>query len=371
MTAPRNVMHVLGGAGVGGTETQLLLVLAALDPARYRSELILIRGGPLEGSFRALVPTTVIEKRGKVDPLFLLRLTRAIARANPDIVHTWGSTPNLWGSIAARLSRAPHLIVTDRALEEWKGRVLRAGDRLVGSWADRVVGNSAAVVAASIERGAPPDRTAVVNNGVRLPAVYDGSRREPGLVVLVGRFDPRKGHDVLVEALPALLDRHPATRVVIAGPAVRAEEIALRDRVQRRIAELRVGDSVTLLDRVDGPGELLDRASVAVAPSRSEGMPNFVLEAMAHGTPLVATVVGGVPDVVTDGVTGWLVPSEDSPALAAALAEALGDPDEAAIRAAAARKHVEDHFSPAAAAEAWMKLYDEVAGDSEVHRRPS
>ena len=310
---------MLGGAGVGGTETQLLLVLAALDPARYRSELVLIRGGPLEDAFRARVDTTLIEKRGKVDPLFLAQLTRAIARSKPDIVHTWGSTPNLWGAIATRLVRTPRLIITDGSLEEWKGRVLRAGDRLIGSWADRVVGNSAAVVAASIERGAPPERTVLINNGVRMPAAYTGSRREPGLVVLVARFDPRKGHDVLVEALPALLERHPATRVIIAGPAVRAEEIELRERVLRRIAELRLGGSVAVVGGVDGSGDLLERASVAVAPSRSEGMPNFVLEAMAYGTPLVATAVGGVPDVVTDGVTGWLVPADDPAALSRCL----------------------------------------------------
>jgi glycosyltransferase involved in cell wall biosynthesis len=91
-------------------------------------------------------------------------------------------------------------------------------------------------------------------------------------------------------------------------------------------------------------------------------MPNFVLEAMAHGTPVVATAVGGVPDVVTDGVTGWLVPAEDSRALADALAHALGDPDEAAGRARAARKRVEEEFSPEATANNWMRLYDDVIG---------
>jgi glycosyltransferase involved in cell wall biosynthesis len=369
---PRKVLYILTGAGVGGLERQLLMVIDGLDPGRYVAEVLLVRGGALEHEYTRRAPTTIVDKRGKVDPLFLARLVRAIRTSRADVVHTWGSTANLWGGVAARLAGAEHLVVSDGALEEWKGRVLRAGDRLVGRWADRVVGNSAAVAAASIERGAPAQRTRVVDNAVLLPPEPDDSRREQGLVVLLGRFDERKGHEVLVDALPAVVARVPAVRVVLAGPAVRAEEVAVRARVVARLAQLGLTDRVELPGAVDGPAELLGRAAVCVVPSTSEGMPNVLLEAIAHGAAVVATSVGGIPEVVTDGATGWLVPPNRPAELAEALSAALTDPAGAARRAAAAREMVERRFHPDVVMAAWMALYDDVvAAPALGGRRPA
>lgn len=353
------VAHVIGGAQVGGTERQLLLLLEHLDSERIASTVTLIRGGPLESRFRAAAPTTVLPKRGRIDPVFAWRLGRHLRAIRPDVVHTWGSTANLWGAVATALVPRVPLIVADRALEEWKGGILRAADRGVYRRATVVAANSSAVRAASIARGAPADRTAVVPNGVVTPGGAEVTR-QPGLVLSPGRLDPRKAQDVLIAAVPEIAESCPDVYVVLAGPAVHPQELDYADLLRAQIERLGLADRVELRGAVDDLGPLYRTASVVAVPSRSEGSPNAVLEALAYGTPVVASVAGGIPEVVTDGETGWLVEPDDHRALAAAIVDALGDTAEAARRAAAGRDLVRTRFSAQSVARQWTDWYEAV-----------
>lgn len=178
------------------------------------------------------------------------------------------------------------------------------------------------------------------------PAPEAGQRLpEPGYLLFVGRLRIRKGVEVLLEALRGL----PGARLLIAGDGEH------REALERKAAELGLGPAAVFLGRC-GPARvrgLLAGAAALVVPSTYEGMPLVVLEAMEAGLPVVASRVSGIPEVVVDGETGWLVPPEDPRRLADALGEVLAAPAEARMRGEAGRRRVDECFRPAAAAARW------------------
>jgi glycosyltransferase involved in cell wall biosynthesis len=354
------VVHVMGGAGLGGMERQLLALLPHLARDTEPS-LVLLRGGELAERFAEVAPTRVIDKFGKLDPICLGRLVVALRAARPDVVHTWGSTANLWGPLAAWLAAAGRVVVSDVSIDAWKGRLLRTADRWVYARADLVTGKSAAVVAASAGRGARLERTAVVPNVVAVPRRPAGPPdRTPGLVLFLGRLHPDKGPDLLVEAVAAIAETLPELQVVIAGPARQPVERRLAGQVIAMVNAAGLADRVRLVGPVDDPASLLRRAAVLALPSRTEGSPNAVLEAMAHGTPVVATAVGGVPDLLDGGRLGRLVAPGDAAAFGRALAEVIRDPDAAAAVAARARSVVEQEYSIESVSRRWAEIYRQV-----------
>jgi len=172
---------------------------------------------------------------------------------------------------------------------------------------------------------------------------------EPGFFLFVGRLRIRKGVEVLLEAIRGLRAAHPEARLLVAGDGEH------REALEHRAADLKLGPAVRFLGRCEAGRVrgLLRGARALVVPSIYEGMPLVVLEAMEAGLPVIASRVSGIPEVVADGRTGWLVSPEDPERLAEALAAALADPEEAKRRGAAGRRRVDDEFRPAQAAARW------------------
>lgn len=216
--------------------------------------------------------------------------------------------------------------------------------------ADRVLAPSVAT-AAEIRRDYRVDDVGVVPNvtGGLMVELAGDLEGEPGYLLFVGRLRIRKGVEVLLEALGELRRRFPSAVLKVAGDGEH------RDRLESKAAELGLGPSVVFLGTCGAARvrTLLKGAVALVVPSTYEGMPLVVLEAMEAGVPVVASRVSGIPEVVVAEETGWLVPPEDPPALAGALAEVLADPDEAKRRGGAGRRRVEEKYRPVAAAAAW------------------
>lgn len=189
----------------------------------------------------------------------------------------------------------------------------------------------------------------------------EGLPAEGGELLFVGRLRIRKGVEVLLEALAERGDGRPTPRrtLLIAGDGEH------RRALEARAAELGLGPArVRFLGRASAPRVrgLLARASALVVPSIYEGMPLVVLEAMEAGVPVVASRVSGIPEVVVDGETGWLVPCEDPAALAAALAEVERDPELARRRGEGGRRRVEERYRPRHAAARWEQVIAEAMG---------
>jgi len=215
--------------------------------------------------------------------------------------------------------------------------------------ADRVFAPSAAT-AAEIRRDYGADDVAVIPNAMGGLAVESSEPVEgEGYLLFVGRLRIRKGVEVLLEALRELRRRVPRAVLRIAGDGEH------RERLECRTAGLGLEGAVSFLGTCGASRvrALLRGAAALVVPSIYEGMPLVVLEAMEAGVPVVASRVSGIPEMVVDGETGWLVPLEDPEALAGALEEVLGDPGEARRRGEAGRRRVEERYRPAIVAAAW------------------
>jgi glycosyltransferase involved in cell wall biosynthesis len=209
-----------------------------------------------------------------------------------------------------------------------------------------------------IQRFTDVRRIEVVGNVPSLPSPLPPRAPDPnGTIVSLGHLYVRKGVYELLDAVALLRVRRPGLRLVLAGEGPELER--LRSSVASR-PELR--------DAVDLPGwldaeqklKLLTRAACLVLPSYSEGLPLTLLEAMIAGVPIVATEVGGIPEVVTDGEEAILVPPQDASALAAGIDRILADPAFAEALAAAARVRVEQDYSEEALGERMSRIYDDV-----------
>jgi glycosyltransferase involved in cell wall biosynthesis len=300
--------------------------------------------------------------RRPIDPLEDLRglaeLVRLLVRLRPDVVHANSSKAGILGRIAATLTGVPVRIFT---VHGWAFRAYEPPLSTGYLWADRAMRRittrticvAQTELASGIEaRTCDPARSVVIPNAVALDR---GQRRHPerldgpATVLAVGRFRAPKDFLTLVRA--AALVPAGTVRVLVAGDGPD------RPQLEAEIDRLGLAGTIELLgERGDVP-ELLAAADVFVLPSRSEGMPLSVLEAMAAGLPVVASRVGGVPELVRDGVTGTLVAPADPEALAAALSALAADAGARARFGAAGRARAEAEFGLDAWRDAHVALY--------------
>ncbi|HZN16054.1 MAG TPA: glycosyltransferase family 4 protein [Acidimicrobiales bacterium] len=262
-------------------------------------------------------------------------LRRLLARY--DIVHAHGLTAG-WVAVLTRgFRRRPALVLTihNVVLPEVAGRSARL-QRALERWLPRRV-NRVIAVSPAIADSIATDTVVIKAFGAAPTAQNSPASVRTSLgvgagtpmVVTVARLHHQKGLDVLIAATPEILSAVPGANVVIIG------EGGLLTELLAQAAALGVGDAVRLIGPINPAADALAAADVVAIPSRWESGPLVLSEAMLLGRPIVATPVGIVTDLVTDGETGWLVPIDDPGALAHALIAALRDPVEAARRAAA------------------------------------
>lgn len=358
----RRVLFVINDLSRAGAETQLVALALALDPARHEVAIVLLKE---RNQFAAElgargIPVTPLRRRGFWDLGLPLRLSRAIQAFEPDIVHASLFLANLMAALVARDAGAPALVLSQRcSYEETLGPSLRRLARWSHGRADHVIVNSRAAWKEEVDAGFPPARLATIANGVECSG--GGVTRaalglpEGPLVVAVGTLDAVKGHRHLLEAWPEVRRAIPSAQLVLVGDG------PLREELPRRAAGLGLGDSVRFLGFRSPARPFAAAADVFVLPSLTEGMPNAVLEAMCLGRAIVASRVGGVPELIQEGESGLLVPPGDARALSAAITALLGDAPrrEALGQAAAARAHT--RFSVQAMVEATEAVYDAVS----------
>jgi glycosyltransferase involved in cell wall biosynthesis len=366
------VANTLPPTDISGVGEQVLQLAAGLREAGHEVE-VLGRG---EGGARGpklWFPIAVA-----------LPFLRRWRRFRPHVVQVHesdGAVAALLAAVLAPAARPRPLVVAllqVSYLEERRAvRPLRHGGRILGrpgpaeirfrlfkaplqillgrltAWAADVVLAPSARTAAELERDYGLDGVGVLPNvtgGWSVPpAVMAAGPPAQGYWLFVGRLRIRKGVEVLLDALRRLPADGPLLYVAGDGE----HRAALSALVER----WGLAERVRFLGRCDAASvrALLAGCRALVVPSIYEGMPLVVLEAMEAATPVIASAVSGIPEVVRDRVTGWLVPAEDPEALAAALAAAAADPDEATRRGSAGRRRLEEHYRPPAAVAAWER----------------
>jgi glycosyltransferase involved in cell wall biosynthesis len=332
---PWLILHTEASVGFGGQEIRIVAEARWLLDHGWRA---LIAGQPgsrlLEESERLGVPAVAVRMRRALDVPALIALRRLITQRDVALVHTHSSIDSWLGGVAARSCHRP--VVRSRhvtiAIPRPRALVYRLADRVISS------GEAAARVVAAA--GVPAARIVPIPPGVDIARFHPlvsgaGVRAELGLegaplVGLVANIRGSKGHGVFLDAAGAVLAREPAARFVIVGDGIGFDD------VRRRVGVLGLDAAVRMMGfRRDVP-EVMAALDVLVLPSiRSEAASQVIPQALAVGTPVVATDVGGSSELVRDRDTGRLVPPGDAPALARAILDCLADRD--AARAMARR----------------------------------
>jgi glycosyltransferase involved in cell wall biosynthesis len=353
---PRVLLFLTGSLQGGGSEKVLLEHLRALDRSRFRPEVLALEAG---GENRARYREAEIEVAGVADRRergnLLWGLVRAIRarlrRQDVSLVHAWLGLPAVVGPGVARwVSRTP-VIVSQRNLGYWLGRPQRRLYRWSNHrYVDRMAVNAEAVRESLVAEGLCPRRIIeVIPNGIDLerfrPAGDRGeARRALGLpssgpvVGLVGSLKTIKGHVDILDALEPLHGRGISPQVVLVGSG--KEEPALRERVAGRPW----AERVHFLGRRTDVERIYPALDVSLLCSRTEGLPNVVIEAMACGCPVVGARVGGVPEVLEEGREGFLYTPGRPEELAEALAPLLTDDEMRERMGRLARERAEARF---------------------------
>ncbi len=373
------VVTLVDSLGTGGGEQMAVQTTALLDPDRFERTLCVTRT-PSEDESPEFISASAEKLRLAGVRIIQLRrgspanlvawapLLRMLRSERVDVLHSHKFGANVWAAPLGRLAGVP-LIVAHEHSWSFEGRPLRR-------FLDRELIARGATVILCVSREdrrrmieiekIPPDRIVVIPNGIPdlpQPTGRDlrsalGVAPEAPVVGAVSMLRPEKGIDVLIRAAATLKQGFPDLRVLVAGDGDRATYEAL-------IRSLDLEEAVHLLGvRTDVP-DLLDAFQVAVSCSEREGSPLSVIEYMAAARPIVATRVGGVPDLIEDGVHGLLVKPHDPAALAAAIGALLRDPLRAAEMGRRASERQSREFTLQATIARLEDLYERELGRSE------
>lgn len=334
----------------GGAERFVVGLARVLSPERYEVLVATTRhsaGGLIAELEAAGVRHVDVGRRNRYDVRELWRLLRFVQKERIDVVHANKFGSNVWGVIIGQIARVPVIVAQEHtwAYDGQRMRPLIDG-RLIGPLCDAFVAVSTADRDRMISlEHVRPEKIDVIPTAY-IPREGPGGadlRVELGLdpgVPLVGTIAilrPQKALDVLLDAFALVARERPDAHLVIAGTGDSEAEL------HTHAAGLDLGERIHFLglrQDVNGVWRSLDVGAIS---SDFEGTPIAALEAMVNGTPLVATAVGGVPDLIEDGVSGLLVPRRDPQALAAGIVRLLDAPQERAAMAAAARLRLDDH----------------------------
>ncbi len=363
------VVEVLATGSNGGAQEHLHGLVARMDPTRYDVSVVALSAGSAVRKLqRAEIPVLVIDDPD--DSIAVGALAAHLAEVRPDVVHAHMYRAE---TVAARAvialgeagQRRPYLVATIHS-----SRVRSEADRQtlieLTPQFDRLIAVSRAIEAKLAHEGRDIVPVSLIQNGVDLQR-YDHQEpcctlpeeygMEPGsqIVGVVARLEPEKGHPTLLEAWPAVLRAVPDVYLLIVGEGSR------RDALEAQARELRIAHRIVFTGRRDDVPAVTAALDVAVLPSYREAQGLTVLEAMALSRPVVASNVGGIPEMIEDGVTGLLVPPHDAPALAAAIVRLLTDHPYADTLGRAGHDMVHDRFCIELMVEAIQSIYDEGA----------
>jgi glycosyltransferase involved in cell wall biosynthesis len=353
------VLHICSDTNIGGAGRYVLTLLAQPRLAEQFDMAVACPEGDLAAAVRRAGAPVILYPGA--DTSFSWQALRSlfgyVRTWRPQIAHTHGS---LAGRVAAGLAGV-RVIYTKHGLaaaEEQSIQIRSAGSlakrAAVRLFADRIVAVSEAVKQVLVAQGADLGRVRVIPGGVDLRPFAAAGPLVPGVVASLGRLEREKGFDVLLQAMAQVRGGAGGSRLVLGGDGLLAGDLA------RQVAELGLQQRVELCGFVaDVPG-FLSRAGLFALASRSEGLGLVLVEAMAAGRPVVATRVGGIPEVVVDGETGLLVPPGDPGALAAGIQRLLDDPDLARRMGEAGQQRAQALFSAERMAAQTGALYEEL-----------
>ena len=356
ISRPISVMMVSNALIRGGAEEHILQLLQELDRQWFRLHLVCTP--ELEQLIRPDLPAdvgvSVLTLDHLTDIVGAFRLVRAIRRHRVQILHSHMFRASLFASPIGQICGVPVIIETSHGREVWR-KGWKASffvDRFVSRRVDRLIAVSEATARYLVEhKGIPAEKVSVIRSAIKVqqfdpnhPAPK-GTKRALGfaesdpLLVVVGRLEPQKGHAVMIDAMPGVLEEFPRARLVCVSDG------SLRSQLEAQVRQKGLQESIRFVGYQPDVRDWLALADVNVLPSWYEGLPLAAIEALAAQRPMVATAVDGTPEVVINQETGLLVPPGNPERLSSAICQLLRDPQRARQMAIAGRKLVVERFS--------------------------
>jgi len=384
------VAHVITRLCKGGAQENTFHTVRLANRDRFDVSLISGPTSGAEGSIEDRVaaagiaimrePALIREVSPAHDLRALMGLVRTFRRERFDIVHTHTSKAGMLGRTAARIAgvpivvHTPHGNIFDGYFSPLKTQLFIAAERWAARRTDRIIELTPGGIDEHLARGiGRREQFVSIFSGIDL-SPYElartartktraalGLRDDQFVVGAVGRLEPIKGFTYFMDAAEVIAPRAPRACFVHAGDG--SEASVLRSRAGS------LNGRVKFLGLREDVPALMAAFDVLVVPSLNEGMGRVILEAGAAGTPVVATRVGGIPEIVRDGETGLLVPPKDAPSIAGAVLQLAGDPAKAATMGAAARSHVAPDFSLERMVMRIEALYEELVQEKQLDRR--
>jgi glycosyltransferase involved in cell wall biosynthesis len=361
------VLHFITELDAGGAQTALYRLLKHTDLTGIKPVVVCLYNGDrlMADRIRQLgVPVIDVQLTAwwRIDALW--RLYRLLRRERPSILHCWLFHANFLGRIMGRLARVPIIITSRRNVEiggAWRERLQRGTVELD----DKIIAVCEAARQAEIQRShVSPDKVVTIYNGIDVApfavSTRQAIRRELGidadafLLGVIGRLHRQKGHVYLFQALRQVRPQFADVRLLVVG------DCRLRNELVAQAEREGVADVVIFTGARGDIPEILSALDLFVLPSLWEGLPNVVLEAMAAGLPVVATAVGGTPELIINGETGLLVPPQDADSLAQAILHLLANPEQANAMGRAGRMHVQSKFAMSHSTLATHQLYHDL-----------
>lgn len=364
-----SVLEIIESPSWTGAMSQTLDLCTGLSRRGSRVTLVTTPGSILEArACEAGIDVVPMNLDSELNPVVISKLVRLVLSRSVDVVHAHRAHAHSLGLITAAVTRRPFVIsrrVAHRPKDNLGSR-LKYTSRAV----TRIVAVSGAVKDVLVDYGVDPARIAVVYDGTD-PSTYRAGRdrarvrREFGVpdgAPLIGKvanfYQGWKGHDTFLAAARRVLDALPDARFILVGKSTDS------DTMRSWVAAAGLSERVILAGyRTDVPDVLAAIDVLANCPRSREGLSVAILEALAAARPVVATRVGGIPEIVRDGETGLLVPPEDPEALAAAIVRMLSDSALASRLGAGGAKLVREHFTLDSMVEGNERVYREVLSE--------
>ncbi len=369
MKGPVKVLVFQNRFRLGGQERQTVMNVRTIDRSRFEPVVACLHfdGEHLADLAELGVRPAVFDLGSSMfranTALQVARIVRFVKASGIALVHNQDLYTNVLGTVAARLAGIPSIVTRvdlNHNVSGYRRQVLAWTSRR----AERVLVNALCIRDLAIREGVEPDRVVVVRNGLDLEAFDRAAEREPdapapepgGVLCIANMHHPVKGQTDLLMAMKEVVRVRPEAHVVFVGDGVR------RAHLERGARQLGIADRCHFLGhRLDAPA-LLARAALSVSASYAEGISNAIIEAMAARLPVVATAVGGSPELVREGVNGYLVPPGAPAALARRILDVLASAPLRRRMGERGRRIVETEFGVEQMRTSYDALYEELIG---------
>jgi glycosyltransferase involved in cell wall biosynthesis len=365
----KTLIHIISADDVFGPEKTVINECLALRGSDWHARIINIWNTDDTAISRKVreagIDYECLQSAGKLDLGAIRTLAGKLAAQPGTVAHSHGYKADLYTLLAARRAKVTALTTAHGwTSENAKVRLYERLQAFLWRFFDRVVCVSQSYRQLARDAGVPDRKITVVHNAIRSSYQAQGAQaradaraalgldNEAQVVAIIGRLGIEKGHRLFVEAASQLAPRFPKARFLIAGEGVQRAEI------EAQVAQLKLGGTVRLLGHRNDLPAIYPALDLLAMASLREGLPNVLLEAMLHGVPGVVMAVGGIPEVVSDGVDGLLVPPGDLARFVESLATLLGDPARRAAMGAAAVVKVRDGFLFDARMKRMVEIYE-------------